>query len=97
MNTGKGTSMTMTRQKNPIALVLLLSLASCSSAPSRDILGSFFPSWMLCAVIGVISSAVCHKIFAKLGIDQTIPAKLLIYILLAATIAFVIWLIWFGN
>jgi len=97
MNAGKGISMAMKRQKNQLALALLLSLTSCSSAPSRDILGSFFPSWMLCAVIGIISAAVLHKVFAKLGVDQTIPAKLLVYILLAATIAFVIWLIWFGN
>jgi hypothetical protein len=89
--------MAMKRQKNQIAFALLLFLTSCSSAPSRDILGSFFPSWMLCAVIGIISSAVLHKVFVKFGFDQTIPAKLLIYILLAATITFLIWLIWFGN
>jgi hypothetical protein len=89
--------MTMNWQKNRIALALLPFLMSCSSAPSRDILGSFFPSWMLCAVIGVVFSAVLYKVFVKLGVDQTIPAKLLVYILLAATIAFLIWLIWFGN
>jgi hypothetical protein len=89
--------MAMMRQKNQIAFTSLFLLTACSSAPSRDILGSFFPSWMLCAVIGIISSAILHKVFVKMGVDQSMPAKLFIYILLAATITFLIWLIWFGN
>ena len=89
--------MAMKPQKNQIALAPLLFLTACSSAPSRDILGSFFPSWMLCAVIGVIVSAIMHKVFVKIGVDQSIPAKLFVYILLAATITFLIWLIWFSN
>jgi hypothetical protein len=28
-------------------------LDGCNGAPSRNILGSYFPSWMVCALVGI--------------------------------------------
>jgi len=66
-------------------------------SPSRDILGSFFPAWMLCAVVGIILAVAVHKIFVRTGVDASLPAKPLIYLLLTGTATFLVWLIWFGN
>lgn len=65
--------------------------------PSQNILGSYFPSWMLCALIGIILTAILYNIFAKIGIHPFIPTKLLTYLSLAISFTFFIWLIWFGN
>ena len=36
------------------ATATITLLSGCSSAPSRNILGSYFPSWMICALIGMV-------------------------------------------
>ena len=43
------------------AVLLAATLcASCNRAPSFDVLGSFFPAWMFCLVIGLLLTAVSH-------------------------------------
>ena len=80
-----------------LVLVPVLSLSGCNSAPSQSILGSFFPSWMLCAVIGIILTVVTHVIFVKAGVDEFIPAKPSVYIILAVSLTFFTWLARFGQ
>jgi hypothetical protein len=48
---------------------LLLFLTGCSSAPSRNILGSYFPSWMICALIGMGATVALRVALVKVGID----------------------------
>ena len=80
-----------------IGLYLLLALSACNRAPSQNILGSYFPAWMLCAAIGIVLTVIAYNIFVRTGIDEFIPLKLLVYICLAISLTFFIWLIWFGN
>jgi hypothetical protein len=35
------------------AAPMLGLLNGCDGAPSRNILGSYFPSWMVCALVGI--------------------------------------------
>jgi hypothetical protein len=80
-----------------LALFPVFSLSGCNSAPSQNILGSFFPSWMLCAVFGIGLAIISHGIFVKTGVDEFIPAKPVIYLLLAVSLTFFTWLAWFGH
>jgi hypothetical protein len=84
------------RAQAPFALwtALCVSLAGCSAAPSQNILGSYFPSWMICALIGLVVTIVVRQIFAVIGIDRTLPAPLLVYLAIATAAAFAAWLIW---
>jgi hypothetical protein len=72
-------------------------LAGCNHAPSQNILGSFFPSWMLCASGGVVVSSLAKLVLSKVGVDEFVPAKLLVYVGLAAAVTFLLWLGWFAN
>jgi YtcA family len=76
------------------AVALPLILTGCSSAPSRSILGSYFPSWMICVLIGLCATILVRGILVKLGIDKELPKPIVVY--LAFTIAFslAIWLFW---
>jgi YtcA family len=76
--------------------VALPLLGGCSGAPSQNILGSYFPSWMICALAGILLAAVAHRVLARTGIDKAIPAPLLIYLAFAALFAFAAWLVWLG-
>ena len=44
-------------------------LAGCNHVPSQDILGSFFPSWMLCAAGGILVTVTVRQIAIKTGIQ----------------------------
>ena len=77
--------------------VLCLSLSGCDHAPSRNILGSFFPAWMLCALCGILASLAVRQIVVRAGVDAFVPAKLLVYAGLAVSLTFLLWLWWFGN
>jgi hypothetical protein len=80
-----------------ILFSLLLAFSACNSSPSQNIVGSYFPAWMICALIGIILTVIIYVCFSKIGIDEFIPAKLLIYVALAFSLTFIIWLVWFGN
>ena len=71
-----------------------LCSAGCSSAPSQNILGSYFPSWMLCALAGIGATIVVRQVLVAAGLDRTLPAPLVVYLALAVAFGFASWLIW---
>jgi len=70
-------------------------LTGCQRAPSVDVLGSFFPVWIFCAVIGVIAAVAAREIFVRIKYDSVIGPAVLVYPCIAALVAFVTWLIFF--
>jgi hypothetical protein len=62
-----------------------------------DLLGSYFPAWMLCAVIGIIASITIRQILVAAGINDYVVAPLLTYAALAASATLLAWLLWFGH
>jgi hypothetical protein len=74
--------------------VVSIPLASCSGAPGQNILGSYFPSWMLCALAGLGAAIVLRLGLIAAGIDKILPAPLLVYLALAVFFAFAAWLVW---
>jgi YtcA family len=82
-----------------VLLIVLATAATmvssgCSSAPSRNILGSYFPSWMICALIGMVATVAVRAVMAKTGIDATLPVPILIYLAIATTFSLATWLLW---
>ena len=80
--------------RHVIVVTLLLFLAGCGSAPSRNILGSYFPSWMICGLIGAGATIVIRGILVKLGVDKELPAKIVVYLALTIAFSFAAWLLW---
>ena len=73
------------------------TVTGCSAAPSQSILGSYFPTWMICALIGLVVTIVVRQLLAAAGIDRTLPAPLLVYLAVAIAAAFATWLIWLDR
>jgi YtcA family len=67
----------------------LLMLAGCSRAPSFDVLGSFFPAWLVCFSVGTLLAVICR---ALLQSRVEIAFPILVYPSLAAIFTFVLWL-----
>jgi hypothetical protein len=69
-------------------------LAGCTRAPSFDIIGSFFPAWLVCLVIGILLTALARWLLSCQHIVVVWP--ILVYPSLAALFTFLFWLIFFS-
>ena len=78
------------------AAALLASLSGCDGAPSRNILGSYFPTWMVCALLGIVSVIVIRAVLVKTGVDAALPAPVVVYLSLWTAATLAIWLVWLG-
>jgi YtcA family len=82
------------RFARPLRLLLVApSLWSCSRAPSVDVLGSFFPAWLLCFTVAIVLTALVQLALVRLRVKVALP--LLAYPSLAALFTFLLWLIFF--
>ena len=70
-----------------------LLLAGCSRAPSFDILGSFFPAWLVCLAVAIVLTALARRLLLRLQIAIVFPV--LVYPSLTALFAFALWLVFF--
>jgi hypothetical protein len=77
-------------------LVASLLNVGCSRAPSFNILGSFFPSWILCGVIGILLTVAMGFLFARWKLDQHLSPVIVVYPCLAAFFTFTLWLLFFS-
>ncbi len=80
----------------PWAASLPLAIAGCSAAPSRSVFGSYFPSWMFCALAGLGMTIVVRQLLVAAGIEKMLPVPLVVYLSFAIAFAFATWLIWLG-
>ena len=80
-----------------LLLVLMMSASGCSASPSQNILGSYFPSWMLCLGLGVVAAALCRLLLVLVGLNDVIPLQLVSYLAVALAVTFLIWLLFFGQ
>jgi hypothetical protein len=74
--------------------LILCLLSGCDGAPSRNILGSYFPSWMICALVGIAFALVARAVFTASGLIEEIPAPLVVLLAIACAGTFALWLIW---
>jgi len=90
--------MRATGKRRPVRLGFLvalsaLPLASRSRAPSVDILGSYFPAWLVCLALAVLLTALTRLVLLRFHMN--LDLAVLAYPSLAALFTFALWLIFF--
>ena len=65
----------------------------CSRAPSFDVLGSFFPAWLLCLAFGLLLTAAARWLLLRVRVVLAVPA--LTWPSLTALFTFALWLTFF--
>jgi hypothetical protein len=78
------------------AALLSFEIAGCRRSPTFNILGSFFPSWLLCLFVGIAISVIANRIFARFAIEKEILWPIVVYPCLALLCACILWLIFFS-
>jgi len=77
----------------PGLLLAVIICTGCSRAPSFDILGSFFPAWLLCLTLGLLLTAIARWLLLRVRVVLALP--ILTYPSLTAIFTFALWLIFF--
>lgn len=83
----------------PVPLLLgLLGLSGCTvhHAPFFSLVGAYFPSWMLCGIVGIATAVGLRVLFIANGLDALLSLRLFTYVSLGVIAALLVWLIWFG-
>jgi hypothetical protein len=75
--------------------VFSAALAGCGHSPSFDVLGSFFPGWILAVLVGVGATLCIHLLFEKLDWERSLAALPLFYLSMTVLVSSFVWLIVF--
>ena len=78
------------------SFVTMLLTAGCSRAPSFNILGSIFPSWIVCGLIGILLTVAVRLFFVRMNFEQELSPLILVYPCLTAFFTFTLWLLFFS-
>jgi hypothetical protein len=73
-----------------------LAGTGCSRAPIFSILGSIFPAWILCGIIGLLLTAGARVLLVRAKFEELLSPLILVYPCLAAFFTFSIWLLFFS-
>lgn len=79
-----------------MTLLAAVLLAGCGRAPSFDILGSFFPAWLMCLVAGIVFAVVVNRILVWQNLDKEIVWSVVVYPCISLFFACVLWLVFFS-
>lgn len=87
----------MTRSQQSFFLVAVAGLfcAGCGRAPSVDIIGSFFPVWMVCLTIGVVLAFVTRYFLLRHHLESEVGPVALFYPSVVVLYTCLLWLIFY--
>jgi YtcA family len=78
-----------------VSLFFCLLSTGCSRAPSVDILGSFFPVWMICIASAVVLAFVVRYLLLRYRLESNVGPLALFYPCVVISFASLLWLIFF--
>lgn len=77
--------------------LVALFVAGCDASPAQNIMGSYFPSWLICAVVGVVAALVARQLLKWAGLNRSLLLAPLVYVCLGVGAALITWLLLFGQ
>ena len=77
--------------------LLPLVLTGCERAPAFNVLGSYFPAWLFCLVVGIILTVIARIVLRRYNFAEVLAPPLLMYSCLTAFFTFALWLIFFRS
>ena len=77
--------------------LFLLALTGCQRAPAFNVLGSYFPAWLFCLVVGMALTVATRVVLRRYNLGEVLSPPLLMYSCLTAFFTFSLWLIFFRS
>jgi hypothetical protein len=73
----------------------VLPLSGCRLTPTINILGSFFPAWILCLIAGILLSAGSRILLVAVHLEEALSPAILMYPSLTVLFTIALWLLFF--
>ncbi len=77
-----------------------LTLSGCAAndhSPTVDIIGSYFPAWIICIVLGLALTLIARQILIGLKLNTHLRPAPLVYISILVSFTLTLWLAFFRN
>jgi len=91
----------MVRFRRPETIIslslIVVGVGQLACDPVLDVDGAFFPSWMLCMILGIGLTFAFYPLFVRMGIENHIGPPVLIYPSLALLLTLLTWLVFFRT
>ena len=81
-------------------IVLIATADGCSlgmRSPTVDVFGSYFPSWIVCLVSGILLTVVTHQILLGFRLVAHLRAAGLVYPCMIVLWTMIAWIVCFKN
>ncbi len=78
------------------SIASLSLMTGCGNASNIEVVGSYFPYWLLCMVVGVVVAFASRVLFVRLKIEPYLGPLTLIYVCVMVGAACLVWLL-FSN
>jgi positive regulator of sigma E activity len=83
-----------------ISLPIGLMMTGCAAddhSPTLDILGSYFPAWIVCIVLGLALTLITRQVLIGLKVNSHLHPAPLVYVCMLVFFTLVLWLAFFQN
>ena len=79
-----------------VLVLLPLGIAGCSRNPNVEIVGSYFPGWLLSLIAGVLLAFATHTLLRRKGLSHAAGHPAIIYPILVLLFTCLLWLCFFA-
>jgi hypothetical protein len=66
-------------------------------SPTLDVLGSYFPAWMVCIILGLVLTVIARQLLIGLKLNAHLRPAGLVYLCMAILWTMAVWLVCFQN
>jgi hypothetical protein len=85
---------------NFILLSIGLLVTGCQMkphSPTLDVLGSYFPAWIFCILLGLAMTLVARQLLIGFKLRPHLPPAPVLYVCLLIVFTLAVWLAFFKN
>ncbi len=81
------------------AVLASVAVSGCAQrgAPSFEVVGAYFPAWMLCAFVGVVAAFGARLALVATGLAAILTLQFFVCASIGLIVAALTWLLWFGQ
>jgi len=80
-----------------LTILPALLLAGCAHSPTLDVLGSYFPAWIVCIVIGLVLTVITRQLLIGFKLNLHLRLAGLVYLCMTVLWTLAAWLLCFKN
>ena len=66
-------------------------------SPTIDVLGSYFPAWMVCIIVGIVLALITRQLLIGFKISAHLQPALLVYLCMTILFTLAVWTAFFQN